>query len=65
MSSAMIGKIVALHKSCKKEKISLKLSNIHSDIMEIFTLMNLQKLLAIYGDESEAIQAFESEGWSV
>ena len=63
MSSSMIGKIVTLYKKCKENKINLKLSNISSEIMEVFQLMNLQKLLNIYSDESDAMLAFEKDGW--
>ena len=63
MSSSMIGKIVTIYKKCKENKINLKLSNISAEIMEVFQLMNLQKLLKFYGDESEAMAAFESDGW--
>ena len=63
MSSSMIGKIVALYKKCKGNKINLKLSNISAEIMEVFQLMNLQKLMNIYSDEAEAMLAFEKDGW--
>ena len=63
MSSSMIGKIVTLYKKCKENKINLKLSNISSEIMEVFQLMNLQKLLNIYSDESDAMLAYEKDGW--
>ena len=63
MSSSMIGKIVTLYKKCKGNKINLKLSNISGEILEVFQLMNLQKLLNIYSDESDAMLAFEKDGW--
>ena len=63
MSSSMIGKIVTLYKKCKGNKINLKLSNISTEIMEVFQLMNLQKLLNIYRDEADAMLAFEKDGW--
>ena len=63
MSSSMIGKIVTLYKKCKATKINLKLSNISSDIMEVFQLMNLHKLMKIYADEAVAMSAFEKDGW--
>jgi hypothetical protein len=31
--------------------------------MEVFTLMNLHKLLSICADESNAMVAFEKDGW--
>ncbi len=63
MSSSMIGKIVTLYKKCKGNQINLKLSNISVEIMEVFQLMNLHKLLSIYNDEAEAMLAFEKDGW--
>ena len=63
MSSSMIGQIVTLYKQCKANKINLKLSNISDEIMEVFTLMNLHKLLTICADESDAMVAFEKDGW--
>lgn len=63
MSSSMIGRIVTLYKKCKEYKINFKLSNISSEIMEVFQLMNLHKLLNIYSDESAAMTAFEQDGW--
>jgi|TARA_B100000959_G_C14875259_1_gene580144 anti-anti-sigma factor len=63
MSSSMIGRIVTLYKKCKADKINLKLSNISDEIMEVFTLMNLHKLLSICADESDAMVAFEKDGW--
>ena len=63
MSSSMIGKIVTLYKKCKANRINLKLSNISAEIMEVFQLMNLQKLLKIYQDEADAMLGFEKDGW--
>ena len=63
MSSSMIGKIVTLYKKYTKNKINLKLSNISAEIMEVFQLMNLQKLLTIYPDEADAMLAFEKDEW--
>ena len=63
MSSSMIGKIVTLYKKCKGSGVNLKLSNISADIMEVFQLMNLHKLMNIYTDESAAMTAFEKDGW--
>ena len=63
MSSAMLGKIVKLNKKCKAEETKLKLCNISKDIMEVFTLMRLNKILDIYADESKAISAFNKKGF--
>lgn len=63
MSSSMIGRVVTLYKKCKGNKINLKFSNISHEIMEVFELMNLHKLLKIYNDEADAMAAFEKDGW--
>ena len=60
MASAMIGQILLLHKQCKKDRIDLKLCGISSDIMVIFKVMKLTKLLRIYDSESTALAAFGS-----
>ena len=59
MSSAMLGKLIKLNKKCKAEKTHLKLCDISKEIMEVFKLMRLHKLLDIYADETRAMIAFE------
>jgi anti-anti-sigma factor len=58
MASAMIGKILLLNKQCKKDRIDLKLCSICPNIMEVFNLMKLHKVLKIYDNEPEALEAF-------
>lgn len=60
MSSSMIGKIVFLAKSCKAKDVDLRLCSINPNIMEAITLLNLDKLLKIYGTVGEALAAFEN-----
>jgi anti-sigma B factor antagonist len=62
MSSAMLGKLVALNKLCKNSKVALKLSNISPDIMQIFKLTALDKVFDISPDEATALAAFASKG---
>ena len=66
MSSAMIGQIMRLHKQCKQDKVVLKLCNISSNIMEVFQITGLVKVLSIYPDEVKALEAFgpPSFGWN-
>ena len=61
MSSAMLGKLVALNKLCKTSKVALKLSNITPDIMQIFKLTALNKVFDIHDDEAAALAAFTSK----
>ena len=63
MSSAMLGKLVRLNKRCRSDKIDLKLCNISKEIMEVFKLMRLHKLLDIHANESRALSAFEKRGF--
>jgi anti-sigma B factor antagonist len=62
MSSAMLGKLVALNKLCKGYKVALKLSNITPEIMQIFKLTALNKVFDIYDDEAAALASFASQG---
>ena len=59
MSSAMLGKLIKLNKKCKNDDIHLKLCGISKDIMQVFKLMRLHKVLNIYADETRAMIAFE------
>ena len=63
MSSAMLGKLVSLNKKCKTEEIDLKLCSISKDIMEVFKLMRLNKLLDLRSDEDKALSAFAKKGF--
>jgi anti-sigma B factor antagonist len=65
MSSSMIGQVVRLHKQCKRDKVKLKLCNISADIMEVFKITGLTKLLDIHKDALGALEAFgpARRGW--
>lgn len=58
MSSSMIGKIVFLNTECKKSGVVLKICKIGPNVMEVFTLMSLDKVLDIYDDPEKAIKSF-------
>lgn len=62
MSSAMIGQILKLSKLCQNDKIKLKLCAISPNIMEVFKLMNLHKVLDLCGSEADALEAFGGGG---
>lgn len=66
MSSAMIGQIMKLNTQCKKDKIQLKLCNICPNIMEIFKITRLNKVLEIHPDGVKALEAFGPPplGWN-
>ncbi|QDU96907.1 STAS domain-containing protein [Lignipirellula cremea] len=63
MSSAMIGKIILLNKKCKETNVKLKLCDICDNVLEVFKLMRLNKILDIHPDVDKAIAAFEKKGW--
>ena len=58
MSSAMLGKLMFLHKRCKADKIKLKMCGLSASIMEVFSITKLTKLFDIQKDEASAIAAF-------
>ncbi len=66
MSSAMLGQIMRLAKQATSDQTELKLCGISSDIMEVFKLTKLDKVLEIHKSETEAIEAFDApkkKGW--
>ncbi|MBN1908476.1 MAG: STAS domain-containing protein [Pirellulales bacterium] len=62
MSSAALGMLIRLNKTCKEYKISLKLCDISSDIRQVFTITNLDKVFSIHTDAAEAMAAFKKSG---
>lgn len=63
MSSAMIGKIILLNKKCRSIDVKFKLCNISDNVMEVFKLMRLNKVLDIQKNEEKALASFEKKGW--
>ena len=63
MSSAMIGKLIQFSTACKKAGLRLRLCNINENVMQVFTLMNLQKVFQIDKDESDAVAKLQKSGW--
>jgi len=58
MSSAMLGKLIQLHKRCKNDKIKLKLCGISKNPLDVFKITRLDKLFEIYQDAPTAVAAF-------
>ena len=58
MSSAMLGQIMRLSKQAKADKIDLKLCDISPEIMEVFKITRLEKVLDIRKTEQAALEAF-------
>lgn len=63
MSSAMIGKLILVNKKCKAEDIKLKMCNISENVMEVFKLMRLNKILDLQTSEEKALASYEKKGW--
>lgn len=63
MSSAMIGKLVLVHKKCKTADIKMKCCNISPNVMEVFKITRLHKVFDIQTDEAKALKSFEKRGW--
>jgi anti-anti-sigma factor len=63
MSSAMINNVVNFHRKCQKNDIKLKLCDISDEIMQVFKLMKLNKLLDLQKNEEKAIASFDKKGW--
>jgi len=58
MSSAVIGKLITLNKSVASAGGKVKFCCIDEGVMEIFTIMRLDKLIKIYENEEEALDSF-------
>jgi anti-sigma B factor antagonist len=58
ISSMMIGLIVRVRRDCSQAGIRLKLCSLSSNLSEAIRITGLRKLLDIYPDEAEAINAF-------
>lgn len=60
LSSAALGKLIALDRKLKNVKGKLVLCCIAKEIKEVFEITKLDKLFKIYPEEQAALQAFES-----
>lgn len=58
MSSAMLGKLIKLHKRCKGDKIKLMLCSIAPNPLDVFKITNLDKLFDIKKDVPAGVSAF-------
>lgn len=62
MSSAMIGKLVLLHKKCKSSDVTMKVCDISDNVMEVFKITRLHKVFSIAKDREAALKSFEGGG---
>ncbi len=58
MSSAMLGKLIQLHRRCKADKIKLKLCGIAKNPLDVFKITKLDKLFEIHKDAPAALSTF-------
>ena len=58
LSSAVLGKLVSLHKALKVNNGEMKLCNIAPTIFEVFEITRLDRVFDIFNSESEALDAF-------
>ncbi|MEK7484214.1 MAG: STAS domain-containing protein, partial [Planctomycetota bacterium] len=60
LSSAVLGKLVALHKKIVKEKGGLKFCCIKDSILEVFKVTKLDKIFDIHTAEQKALENFKN-----
>ncbi len=58
LSSAVLGKLISLHKSLRTNTGVLKLCNVAPTIYEAFEITRLNKIFDIYKSEAQALEAF-------
>ncbi len=63
LSSAVLGKLMALHKKCKADKTNLKMCELSPTILEVFKITKLNKIFSIYPTEDKAIAAYKKRGF--
>jgi anti-sigma B factor antagonist len=57
MNSSMIGKLIQLNNRCREESIELHLCELNDNLMEVFSLMQLPRILKIHESEAAAVAA--------
>ncbi len=62
LSSAVLGKLISLNKKIAAEKGKLAFCNINADIMQVFEITRLNKLIPIYDDEDAAVRGVGKSG---
>ena len=62
LSSAVLGKLISLNKKLSAQKGRLAFCHINSDVMQVFKITRLDKLIPIYDDEDEAVKGISKPG---
>ena len=63
LSSAVIGKIIALYKKLAKENGQLKLCGLNPVIREVFQVTQVDKMIEIHTDRTSATKSFQKKRW--
>lgn len=63
LSSAVLGKLMALYKKIKAENGNLKLCNVKAEIRPIFSVTQLDKVIEIHESLTPAINSFKKKGF--
>ncbi|MDW8373203.1 MAG: STAS domain-containing protein [Planctomycetota bacterium] len=58
LSSAMLGKLIALHKAVQAAKGRLAIAGLRPALRPVFTVSQLDRVFALYPDAQQAILAF-------
>jgi anti-sigma B factor antagonist len=58
VNSAGLGLLINLHKSAKSQGGAINLTNLNSDITELFQITNLNQIFSIFKSPEDAAQAF-------
>ena len=58
MSSAALGKLITLHRKLQAVQGKLILCKIAKDILDVFKITKLDRILTIKSDEQEGLQSF-------
>lgn len=59
LSSAMLGKLVSLHKSVRANNGRMAVGGVKAQIMPLFKITKLDKLFELYGDAQEALLLYK------
>jgi anti-anti-sigma factor len=59
LSSSALGMLIRVLKKCKEHKLTLKLCNLTADNYEVFVITGMNKVLDIYKDSTQAMEAFK------
>ena len=58
ISSSLLGMVIDAHKNASSKKGAVRLSNINDELMQVFKLTKLDKLLKIFKTSEDALHRF-------